>query len=122
MIPEYVIEDMKAQVAKHLKRESWAELMEVGGCHPVDLDALDEIWNDLEDGSSFRVLPDIVAVPFSSYDDSLRGEIAATWNLKLLKNVEYEQAEVNVYRKVSLRDDAFLLYIQAEEGPTLFVM
>ncbi len=108
------------QVPRHYRSsaKNWQEFIDSGEIQH-DAERFDEAFDDPQDGDKFKVGV-MVAVPFTTFDSSLHGEVIAVANLTLVKHIEYEQAEVNVYHKQNPNLPAYFLYLQAEDGPVVF--
>lgn len=119
------IDAMKQQiVVKHThwddeQGRTWEEFMDAGEIMH-DTERFDEAFSDPQDGEEFKIVGNMIVVPYNTYDDSLHGEVVATENLILMKRIEYEQSAANIYSKDNPNLPAYFLYLQAEEGPILF--
>jgi hypothetical protein len=66
-------------------------------------------------------MPATIIVPYAEFDSSLNTKILATHNVRLLRHIEHNMAEVKVYRKIDENLHAFLLIIHAEgEGLMMY--
>ncbi len=108
------------QVPQHFgsKARTFEQFMNDGEIQH-DAEQFEDAFADPHDGEQF-VIGVMIVVPFTTFDSSLHGQVIAVANLTLAGHVEYEQAEVNVYHKQVAGLPAYFLYLQAEEGPTLF--
>lgn len=119
VIAKEAMEDIKQQLEKHYY-ETWDDLIseESGALPGKDADCLKEIWKSPTDAEDFKLkivnnadehsIDDLYIVPFCTLVDG--GEPIATHNLTQIKHVEYQQAEVNVYKRTDLTKPGYIYY------------
>lgn len=67
----------------------------------------EDVWKNIENTDKF-ILNDQLIIPYCLLWDG--GTIIATINLRIIKHIEYQQAEVKIYEKTDKFKPSYFLY------------
>lgn len=120
LVPAEAMESIKKQILEFYGAHAWDDLLNDGYLSDGDEETLaKDMWESPINGEKFEC-GNLIVVPFCSLVDG--GEPVATFNLKLLRQMEYQQAEVKVYEKEDPSKNAYLFYSGDDnsEPPAIF--
>jgi len=116
-IPQLIIDNLKKQVADHYGTDSWEEYLIEQGEDERD-SWLEDLWFMPMSADEFAV-GELYVIPYCTLVDG--GEPIATYNLEIVKHIEYQQAEIKVYKRTNAAEPGYVVYSGDDANePTLF--